>query len=357
VASFVIASLPANGTGVLQLGGNSVSVSQRISIADAANLTFDPAVGFVGNAFFTYTATDNQSAISAPALYTIPVGRDNASVYTATPVKGGANEYQNGGTYTAAAAVADNGVRTASADVSTLPTGTQLDPVTGQLTVADRTLLAAGTYNVTITTVDVNGGVTTQVVPVRIGDYPLPVELTRFEAKAQNLDGNLSWATAQELNNAGFQVERSFDGLAFTTLTFVAGAGTSLQPRTYSFVDAGVGQQHRTVYYRLQQRDLDGKTSYSPVRAVTFAPQNLAASGAVALYPNPATDRTTLDLTALPSGSYQVQFLDLTGRLVQTQTLAGGLAHTLTVDALPSGTYLVLISDGTQKFTQRLTKN
>ncbi|RZK63238.1 MAG: T9SS type A sorting domain-containing protein [Hymenobacter sp.] len=365
VASFTLTALPAAAAGTLALNGTAVQVGQVISNANAANLTFDPASSFVGNAFFSFTAADGQGAISAPALYTIAIGQDNASVYTTTPVKGGTNPYQNGdvlanvfdtngGAYNASAAVTDNGVRTASVNDNSLPAGTQLDPTTGQLTVADRTLLVAGTYSVSITTVDVNGGTNTQTVPLQIGANPLPVTLTRFEAQAVGLAGQLSWATARERTNAGFQVERSFDGTGFTALAFVAGAGTSTQARTYAYVDAGVGQQHTTVYYRLQQRDLDGTTTYSPVRVVAFAGQALAPS--VSLYPNPAAGQTTLDPTALPIGSYEVRVLDQAGRLVQAHTLAGGQAHLLTVGDLPSGSYVVLVSKGTLKFSQRLSK-
>jgi len=365
IASYTIATLPAAATGTLALRGTAVQVGQVISNADAANLTFDPASSFVGNAFFTFAATDNQGATSPPALYTIPVGQDNTSVYTSTAPKGGSNPYQNGdvianvfdangGAYTATATVADNGVRTASAN-NTLPAGMALDPTTGQISVIDRTKLVTGTYSVNVTTVDVNGGVTTQNVPVQIGAYPLPVTLTRFEAKATGVNGQLSWATAQELNNAGFDVERSFDGTQFESLTFVTGAGTSTQAHTYSYVDAGVGRQHTDpVYYRLKQQDVDGSANYSQVRTVTFAPPLAAPS--VALYPNPAVEQTTLDLTALPSGSYQVVVVDMSGRAVQSYTLAGGSAHLLTVGNLASGTYVVVVSGDSGKFTQRLSK-
>ncbi|MGI4738141.1 MAG: T9SS type A sorting domain-containing protein [Janthinobacterium lividum] len=368
VASFTIGTLPATAAGVLRLNGTAVQVGDIISIGNASNLTFDPAATFVGNAFFTYSATDNLGVTSvAAALYTIPVGQDNTSAYTATTPKGGTVSYQdgdiiasvfdaNGGTYNASAAVVDNGVRTALATVNTLPPGVQLDPATGQLTVYDRTLLVSGAYSARITTVDANGGVTSQDVPLQIGANPLPVELTRFDAKAVGLDANLSWTTAQERSNQGFAVERSFDGQTFEPLTFVAGAGSSTQPLTYSFIDGGVGQQHPgTVYYRLQQRDLTGKTTYSPVRTVAFAPQQLATAD-VTLYPNPAAEQTTLDLTALPTGPYQVVVVDMSGRLVQARTLAGGTAHTLLVSGLPTGAYLVLISNDKLKLTKRLIK-
>ncbi|GAA4011437.1 ESPR-type extended signal peptide-containing protein [Hymenobacter fastidiosus] len=369
IASFTISTLPAAETGALFLNGAAVGVGQVIDISQAANVTFDPAGSFAGNAFFTYT-TGNQGAASTAALYTIAVGQDEAAVYTLMPVKGGnANPYQNGdvlatsfdvnsGSFNAAAVVADNGVRTAAITSGTLPDGLELDPVTGQVRVSDRTLLVSGTFPVTITTVDGNGGITTQVVPLQIGASPLPVELTRFEARAAGFDAQLSWTTAQELDNAGFQVERSLNGIRFEPLTFVAGAGTTTQAQHYTFVDAGVGQQHPgVVYYRLRQRDRDGKTSLSPVRVLTFAP---AARGPLAtsvpLFPNPAQAQTTLDLTSLPAATYQVTLLDMIGHQVQTYTLAGGRPHTLEVGNLAAGTYLILIQDGRLKITQHLLK-
>jgi hypothetical protein len=367
LASFTINTLPAAGTGVLALNGTPVGTGQLISLGDAAGLTFDPAVSFVGNAFFSYITTDNEGAASASALYTIAIGQDKASVYSSTPLKGGVDQYQNGdvianvfdangGTYNAVAAVADNGVRTASVSSGSLPEGVVLDATTGQVRVANRTLLVAGTYPVSVTTTDANGGITTQVVSLRIGDYPLPVELTRFDALAVEQNAQLSWTTAQERDNAGFQVERSFDGTRFEFLGFVTGAGTSSQVQHYSFVDTGVGRQHPgKVYYRLQQRDQDGKTSYSAVRVLTFA-EVAGLTPSVSLYPNPAQAQTTLDLTQLPAAAYQVSIVDLTGRLVQAQTLTGGLSHSLEISRLTSGSYLVIIRNGSLKITQRLLK-
>ncbi|MDB5267574.1 MAG: hypothetical protein JWP58_614 [Hymenobacter sp.] len=361
VASFTIATLPAAAAGVLALNGSPVAAGQIISNSDAANLTFDPAAAFVGNAFFVYSATDNQGAASATALYTVAVGKDNAAHYTSMPLKGGVNQDQdgdvianvfddNGGAYNATAVVTDNGVRAATVS-GALPDGLELDPATGQVRVLDHTLLVSGTYPVTLTTVDANGGVTTQVVPLRIGDFPLPVELTRFVATAVQADAQLSWNTAQELNNKGFRVERSFDGGSFVPLDFVAGAGTTAQPQQYTYTEVGVGRQHPgTVYYRLQQLDLSGKATYSPVRAVVFAPE------APGLFPNPAYTHTTLNLSSLPAATFDVTLVDMAGRVVQAYALAGGQAHKLEVNGLASGKYQVIIRRGTLKLVCHLLK-
>ncbi|HEX8656889.1 MAG TPA: T9SS type A sorting domain-containing protein, partial [Hymenobacter sp.] len=365
LASYTITALPDAAAGSLLLNGNAVSIGQVIGLGDAANLKFDPLASFVGNTFFAYTAADNQGTASMPALYTIAVGQDNASVYTTTPLKGGANQYQNGdvianafdangGAYNTAAAVVDNGLRMASSN--TLPAALEIDPTTGQVRVANRSLLVAGSYPVSITTVDTNGGVTTQAVTLVIGNSPLPVELARFDAAAAGTDARLSWGTASEKNNAGFQVERSVNGTQFEALGFVPGAGTSTQPQAYAYLDAGVGRMHPgVVYYRLQQRDGTGHTTYSPVRVVTFASITQPAAQAVALYPNPASSSTTLDLTAL-TGASQVTVLDLAGRVVLTRTLTGGQAHPLILASLPEGTYLVQIRNGSLNFVERLLK-
>ena len=169
---------------------------------------------------------------------------------------------------------------------------------------------------------------------------PLPVKLTAFEAQATGLAALCTWQTASETNNDHFVLERSLDGSTFAALGKVAGQGSTTAAHTYRYTDAEAGRQGvATVYYRLQQVDIDGKTSYSPVRAVTLAAQ------AVALYPTPtAGDAATLDLSSLAAQPCQAQVLDLTGRVLFTRTLAGGLAHDFDVRSLPAGAYVLVIS-------------
>ena len=69
---------------------------------------------------------------------------------------------------------------------------------------------------------------------------------------------------------------------------------------------------------------------------------------------------TTLDLSALPTGSYTVSLTDMAGRLVRTLTLEAGLTHNVAVQDLASGSYLLTVQ-GTAgnaglRFTKRLTK-
>jgi hypothetical protein len=170
---------------------------------------------------------------------------------------------------------------------------------------------------------------------------PLPVSLARFEARALGSDALLSWTTASELDNDRFEIERSFDARSFERVGRERGQGSSTRPTAYRFTDAGAGRQgHALAYYRLRQVDTDGTVSWSPVRVVNFTSLSKASVG---LYPNPAPSRTTLDLTDLPMGAYQVRILDLTGREVGTYELEGAGKHPLSVERLLPGSYVVCV--------------
>jgi hypothetical protein len=70
----------------------------------------------------------------------------------------------------------------------------------------------------------------------------------------------LSWQTATEKNNAGFDIERSTDSTAFSKIGRVKGNGTTTQSHSYTFTDKTASG---TVYYRLKQTDYDGSATYS----------------------------------------------------------------------------------------------
>ncbi|MBJ6145259.1 T9SS type A sorting domain-containing protein [Hymenobacter sp. BT559] len=185
---------------------------------------------------------------------------------------------------------------------------------------------------------------------------PLPVRLVEFTAQAApgGRSAQLAWATATEVNNAYFEVERSFDGATYAPLGRVAGQGMKATTTTYAFVDEqGLGAQPAgLVYYRLRQVDLDGTATYSPVRPVRLGVANAAGAASLSLYPNPAQASTTLDLSALPAtASYQVLVLDATGRQVQRMLLAGGQPQRLDLSSVVPGLFTVLVTgpqaDGT----------
>lgn len=185
-------------------------------------------------------------------------------------------------------------------------------------------------------------------------DTPLPVELASLTGAASDESVVLKWTTAAETNNAGFDIERSTDGTAFTRVGHEAGRGTTTEAQTYRFVDADVPFAD-TLHYRLRQIDLDGTTELSPVVTVGLAPQRVAL---LPNAPNPFSVSTRLRYTLTEEGPVSLQVYDLLGRrvatLVDREQPAGRYAVTLDGARLPSGTYFVRLRAGTQVQSQRI---
>ncbi|MBT9392700.1 T9SS type A sorting domain-containing protein [Hymenobacter sp. NST-14] len=231
------------------------------------------------------------------------------------------------------------------------------------------TAAADGTFDVTLanvaTAINVGDNITaTAYLPaygtseagvnqVSTFEVPLPVELTQFTARSVGPDAELNWATALELNNDRFEVERSQDGRAFVTIGTVAGMGTTAVGAAYSFSDKGVGQQYSRLYYRLRQVDTDGARTYSAVRTLQFA---TLSRNSVRLYPNPAHHQAQLDLRALPAGEYHVTVLDGLGRKMREFTASGGVETEVDMQGMPVGSYILQVQNGSQYSTLRLVK-
>ena len=130
-------------------------------------------------------------------------------------------------------------------------------------------------------------------------DYSIiPVELIFFSANVIGNNVVLNWRTATELNNSGFQVERSADNLSFASIGFVPGLGTTTELKNYSFTDNSL--TGGIYYYRLKQVDFDGSFNYSNVvRADVEIPKEFSLSQN---YPNPFNPLTKIKF-ALPVDS------------------------------------------------------
>lgn len=161
------------------------------------------------------------------------------------------------------------------------------------------------------------------------GGVMLPVTWLGFEAEAlPKGHSRLNWSTATESNNKGFEIQYAADGRSFETIAFVAGEGTTTAPQRYQYTDTAprIGK----AYYRLQQVDYDGTTTYSAIVSVEHQPAN----GAFALYPNPATD-----WLQLPRGLQGTLTLrTATGKTVLTAAL-NGAPRQFDVSDLAAGLY------------------
>ena len=189
---------------------------------------------------------------------------------------------------------------------------------------------------------------------------PLPVELARFTGTAQGDDARLEWVTASEKNSARFEVEASADGTAFRHIGTVPALGTSTQPHTYHLLDQAIARYAADpVYYRLQEVDLDGTASYSPVRTVRVSPP---AGFVVQLYPNPSrsSEVPKLLVRTAEAGPLRWQIIDALGRTLQNESAAiitGMSSWPLgTAAGLPTGVYVVHVQQGAQQQSLKLVQ-
>ncbi len=144
-------------------------------------------------------------------------------------------------------------------------------------------------------------------------DNSVPVELVSFSGKVINEKVLLTWSTATETNNRGFEVQRSTDGKNFMTIGFVEGKGTSTIENSYSFTDSPSGKK---LYYRLKQVDFNGASNYSKVIEIN----NLSAYSYTLSqnYPNPFNPTTRIQYTIKTPGMVSLKVYDVIGNEVAT---------------------------------------
>ena len=177
---------------------------------------------------------------------------------------------------------------------------------------------------------------------------PLPVTLTTFDAKRAGADALVTWETASELNNKGFNVQVSTNGKEFRTLGFVASASpNSVRATTYSYTDT---EKNKTGlrYYRLMQVDTDGKTASFAPRAVSFDGKANSEGATAFAYPNPFTSDVTLSLPSKTEGQGQVIITDMTGRMVSQRPITVGAGNNdvplSSLGDLKNGIYLMHVT-------------
>jgi hypothetical protein len=138
------------------------------------------------------------------------------------------------------------------------------------------------------------------IVPIAMEVLEVPVELTSFTAVSTDNGVEIKWTTATETNNQGFEIERlnpqsEIRNTQFEKVGYVAGFGTTTEPRSYSFTDDKISSG--TYTYRLKQIDFDGSINYSPeVEIEVSGPKDFAL---YQNYPNPFNPITTIKF-ALP---------------------------------------------------------
>ncbi len=179
---------------------------------------------------------------------------------------------------------------------------------------------------------------------------PAPIKLISFNGIKNGSVNTLTWSTAMEENNSYFTLQRSSDGKNFTNIATIKGQGNSNIVTNYSYNDnmplSGVN------YYRLQQTDFNGTSTYSDIIAVYDANSTVSNSSTIVVYPNP--NNGTFDVSILnPGQSYTLEVIDVQGRQVYYNT-GSNAAEAIKVSQLSQGLYIVKVTTNNNVITQKV---
>jgi hypothetical protein len=160
----------------------------------------------------------------------------------------------------------------------------------------------------------------------------LPVSLLELNAKLSSQHRvDLNWSTASELNNKGFDIEHSTNGIDYYAIGFVKGAGNAAYKNSYQYIHL---QPSKGInYYRLKQIDFDNSFSYSDI--VYVQTEDNITEEHVQIFPVPAKTHLTI------SSSHpfeEVNILDINGK-----TITHSKGNSLEVSQLPAGIYITEI--------------
>ncbi len=193
------------------------------------------------------------------------------------------------------------------------------------------------------------------------GGNSFPIELIYFNADLNGDEVELKWATAAELNNDYFTVERSTDGTHFTELLRKPGAGNSTVKLYYA--DSDKEPVGGYTYYRLKQTDYDGHFTYSDIKTVKYNSKEKQDEGLTitSIHPNPFSEKFNVSFMLKATTTVDVQLYNLSGQVVFKDVIntSDGMNQYDFIDqqGLPSGIYFLTLLYEDKKITQKIIKN
>jgi len=185
--------------------------------------------------------------------------------------------------------------------------------------------------------------------PVRaISNCPQPVTWTTFYLVPQDNTCKIVWGTANEINNQYFSIERSSDGINFTTIGTVSGAGNRDYASNYYFEDEAPIEG--TSYYRITQHDIDGTFSSTQIK-----PYHSNGLTEISTFPNPFQQTTTLLVTGTDELPYTYTLYSVSGQLIETGTANYNVPVSIGGD-MAKGMYMLTVTNTVEKVTTKIVK-
>ena len=168
----------------------------------------------------------------------------------------------------------------------------------------------------------------------------LPINLVNFEGSKKEGSNYLQWSTASEQNSSYFEVQRSTDGVNFTSIAKVDAAGNSDKTLNYSYADNQLSSISSVSYYRLKMVDIDGSSKYSSIINIKNSAIALAK-----VFPNPASSQFTITIKDNSLLNTKVTLNDISGKVLQKITIIQPNTK-VNISNYLSGVYILKFEDG-----------
>jgi hypothetical protein len=186
-----------------------------------------------------------------------------------------------------------------------------------------------------------------EVTEILVDGFPLPLSWLSFTAKREETKVALQWKTANESHTSYFDIERSTNGVGFSSIGRVT--AKALAENDYAFFDLNPATGIN--YYRLKQVDTDGTFKYSVI-VKTYYGDN---TNELHLYPQPAGNSLQVVFGGKGAEVF-VQVFDATGRMVLNERKQNSSIIVMNTERIAPGTYWILVSDGITQQKGRFIK-
>lgn len=176
-----------------------------------------------------------------------------------------------------------------------------------------------------------------------------PVELISFTGTAFNYGNELSWATATEINNDRFEIEKSFDGKNFTVIGSIRGNNNSDAFINYRYTDHS--NDKAIAYYRLHQYDFSGHSIRSSIISVASL-----SSSDFKIYPNPFQESFEINCPMSEDHQIRIVLSDMHGQIIsdELQSIVAGKVQA--GQNLPNGVFICTLINSNTTHSIRLVK-